>query len=79
MKIEPTFLHLGAGVLLFLAGGCTSAPTAGEQEAREDLEHVRVAYRPGDARPSLPPLTASSPLEDFLRFAVLKNPRVEAA
>ncbi len=79
MKVKPTLSHVGIGVLLCLAGGCTGTPTAGEQEARDDLQRVHGAYRPGDARSALPPLTASSPLDDYLRFAVLKNPRVEAA
>ncbi|NOT32323.1 MAG: TolC family protein [Planctomycetes bacterium] len=36
-------------------------------------------YRPGDAKPALPTLTTTSPLADYLRFATLNSPRVEAA
>ncbi len=35
-------------------------------------------YRPGDAKPTLPILTEDSPLSDYLRFAMLNNPKVEA-
>ncbi len=68
-----------AGVLMALASSCVGTPAPGEQRAREDLEHVRRAYRPGDAKPDLPALAAASSLDDYLRFAVFKNPRVEAA
>jgi outer membrane protein TolC len=36
-------------------------------------------YRPGDAKPALPNLTSASSLADYLRFAMLDSPRVEAA
>lgn len=68
-----------AGLLFALAMGCVGTPAPGEQRARDDLDQVRSAYRPGDAAPTLPTLTAATPLDDYLRFAVLKNPRVEAA
>jgi len=58
--------------------GCTGTPTSTEKQARSDIEAVRSAYRPGDARPQLPALTAASPLSDYLRFAMLNNPKVEA-
>ncbi len=35
-------------------------------------------YRPGDAKPVLPLLLNDSALSDYLRFAMLNNPRVEA-
>ena len=68
-----------ASLLLAFAPGCVGSLAPGEQRARDDLEQVRSAYRPGDAHPTLPLLTAASPLDDYLRFAVLQNPRVEAA
>jgi outer membrane protein, heavy metal efflux system len=40
---------------------------------------VSQRYRPGDAKPTLPTLTSASPLPDYLRFALLNSPRVEAA
>lgn len=67
-------------VALFLtaAFGCTGTPTAKERAARADVEAVRSVFRPGDAMPSLPSLSPDSPLSDYLRFAMLNNPRVEA-
>ncbi len=59
--------------------GCTGPPTASERAARSDVAAVSGRYRPGDAKPELPALTAASPLADLLRFATLNNPRVEAA
>jgi cobalt-zinc-cadmium efflux system outer membrane protein len=58
---------------------CTGTPTDSEREARADANEVSQRYRPGDAKPELPQLTSTSPLSDFLRFALLNNPRVEAA
>jgi outer membrane protein TolC len=59
--------------------GCTGSPPASERAARADVAAVSRRYRPGDARPALPALTAASPLADYLRFATLDSPRVEAA
>ncbi len=58
---------------------CTGAPTESEREARADVHEVSRRYRPGDAKPELPRLTSTSPLSDYLRFALLNSPRVEAA
>ncbi len=63
--------------LLALAlGSCTTAPSAGERQARRDVEHVGAAL---EVRPSLPQLTPESPLQDHVRFAVLNHPEVRAA
>jgi outer membrane protein, heavy metal efflux system len=66
--------------IIILAGisGCTGTPTASERQARSDVDTVRAMYRPGDAKPTLPNLSKDSPLADYLRFAMLNNPRVEA-
>lgn len=68
---------LASAALLW--AGCAGTPAPSERAARSDLETVSERYRPGDARPCLPTLTVESSLSDFLRFAVLNNPRVEAA
>ncbi|MFY9345037.1 MAG: TolC family protein [Planctomycetota bacterium] len=68
-----------AACLFALATGCAGTPAPGERRARDDLEQIRSAYRPGDAVPTLPSLTTTSPLADYLRFALLRSPRVEAA
>jgi len=68
---------IGVAFVVVMAG-CTGTPTASERRARSDVEAVRSMYRPGDAKPALPSLTSDSPLSDFLRFAMLNNPKVEA-
>jgi len=69
------------GVILPLAvlGACAGTPITSERQARSDVAAVRSIYRPGDAKPALPVLAPESPLADYLRYAMLNNPRVEAA
>lgn len=59
--------------------GCTGMRTEGEQRARQDQESIGHVYRPGGQRPALPKLDTNAPLHDFLLFAVLNQPQVEAA
>lgn len=73
-RITPIGIIILAGI-----GGCTGTPIASERQARSDVDTVRSMYRPGDAKPALPSLSEHSPLSDSLRFAMLNNPRVEAA
>ena len=68
---------IGVAIAAALAG-CTGTPTASETLARADVEAVRSMYRPGDAKPTLPHISKDSPLVEFLRFAMLNNPTVEA-
>ena len=68
-----------AFLIALLVAGCSGTPTRTERAAREAIRSVGEAYRPGDARPTLPTLTATSPLVDHLRFAMLNSPQVEAA
>jgi len=79
--MEPRNLHVEAlaCAALIASLGCSVSPTDSERAARADVEAVSRRYRPGDAKPELPRLTADSSLADYLRFAVLNNPRVEAA
>lgn len=67
-----------AAALIFLAG-CTGIATKDETAAREDFRVVTARYRPQEAKPPLPALTPESGLGDLLRYALLNNPRVEAA
>ena len=53
--------------------------TSGEKQARHDLGAVAGQYRPGNGRPALPELTPDSSLSNFLAFALLNSPAVEAA
>ncbi len=72
--VEP----LGCAAMIALVG-CVGTPTPAERAARSDVALVSQRYRPGDAKPTLPALDATSPLADYLRFAMLNSPRVEAA
>ena len=68
-----------AAVFLVLLTGCSGTTIRSERAARDALRSVGAMYRPGDARPTLPTLTSASPLADYLRFAILSSPQVEAA
>ena len=76
-----TTLTLTASVIfaVTLLSGCVGMRTEGEKRARQDQESVGQVYRPGDARPALPRLDTNAPLHDFLLFAMLNHPQVEAA
>ncbi|MCC6322973.1 MAG: TolC family protein [Phycisphaerales bacterium] len=79
-RIDPRMHDFAALCLAATSlAGCVGTPIDSEKAARSDLESVRTLYRPGDARPTLPSLTPESPLADYLRYAMLNNPRVEAA
>jgi outer membrane protein TolC len=65
-------------VALVLAG-CKGVPTQGERTARRDLQTVGNTLRPLRAERNLPVLTNDSALGDYLRFAMLNQPSVEAA
>lgn len=66
-------------VAVSLLAGCVGIRTAGEKKARQDQEAVGQIYRPGGERPTLPQLNTNAPLHDFLLFAMLNQPQVEAA
>ncbi len=66
-------------VLLVLLAGCRGTPTPGEKEARRQVQAVAWSYRPNGQRPELPTLTAQSSLSNFLAYALLNQPQVEAA
>jgi hypothetical protein len=65
------FILLVAAALL---AGCSGSPTAEENSARRQVTEVGRGYRPDEARPALPILTADSPASDYLRFALLNHP-----
>jgi len=68
---------LAAGGLVL--AGCRGIQTPGEMQARHDLGAVAGQYRPTNDIPALPELTADSTLSNFLAFALLNSPTVEAA
>ena len=58
--------------------GCRGIRAPGEKQARRDLGAVASQYRPA-GRPALPELTPDSSLSNYLAFALLNSPTVEAA
>ncbi|PWU18769.1 MAG: hypothetical protein C5B50_08200 [Verrucomicrobia bacterium] len=62
-----------------LLSGCNGIPTQGEKTAREQVKQVAAEYRPHDKKPALPVLTPESGLSNFLAYALLKHPNIEAA
>ncbi len=64
--------------VIFLAG-CKGFPTQSEKEARRQLQDTAATYRPDGRKPTLPVLTTNSSLAEFLTFALLNQPQVEAA
>jgi outer membrane protein TolC len=59
--------------------GCKGFTTHGEREARHDAGTVKASYRPNDRHPALPDLATNSVLGDFLTYAMLNQPQIEAA
>lgn len=72
------FFVCGAAMIV-LFPACDGVRTAGEIAARQNRQTIEKVYRPGGERPNLPLLTANSPLRDFLLFAMLNQPQIEAA
>jgi len=80
-RIGSNLLLSGSSVLLIplLLAGCNGLRQPGERESRQQLSAAAANYRPNDRRPALPNLTTNSTLADFLTFALLNQPQVEAA
>ena len=66
------------GAILLLAG-CKGISTQRERKAQQDLHAVGESFRPQDQRPALPALQTTAGLSNFLQFAILNQPQVEAA
>src|SRR5438552_5140159 len=75
LAVVPFCLVMGALVLT----GCTGIPTQSEKAARRDLKTVGETYRPKNQRPPLPTLETNASLGRFLAFAILNQPKIEAA
>ncbi len=69
-------MTMGLGVILT---GCKGVLGKGEKEARQRLHTEGNRYRPNGQKPSLPVLTTNSSLADFLTYALLNQPKIEAA
>jgi outer membrane protein TolC len=74
--IVPVMLAAAVGLV---AAGCKGIPAPGEKQARKDLGAVTKQYRPTNAPPALPELTADSSLSNYLAYALFNSPAVEAA
>ena len=72
----PGLFALAAIVLL---ASCKGIPTKGEKAAREQMKEVTGGYRPNGQKPALPVLRSDSSLSNFLAYAMLNQPSVEAA
>ena len=80
-KITRRWLAPSISLLLAvsLLAGCKGFPTKTEKAARRQAQAVADAYRPHGQKPPLPVLTADSSLSNYLTFAMLNQPKVEAA
>lgn len=63
----------------WILSGCRGVPTPDERQARQELGAVTQTYRPDQHRPELPALTTDSSLSNYLAYALLNSPAVEAA
>ncbi|HSU55017.1 MAG TPA: TolC family protein [Candidatus Dormibacteraeota bacterium] len=78
---HPVWFKIRAFALVCLSlllAGCHGVPTKSETAARDQAKQVASTYRPGDKKPLLPVLTTNSPLRDFVTYAMLNQPKVEA-
>jgi cobalt-zinc-cadmium efflux system outer membrane protein len=76
MKPVVILYVFAASVLVF--AGCRGIPAPGEKQARHDLGAVTGKYRPGNHPAAMPELTPDSSLSNFLAYALLNSPAVEA-
>lgn len=82
MKLIPSSPAVRLSLVLALGAslaGCTLAPSSAEKSARDQVAQIGGALRPAAQKPVLPELRADSPPSEFVRFAVLNHPQVEAA
>jgi outer membrane protein, heavy metal efflux system len=81
MRIKLARVLGATGLLAFglLLAGCKGIPTQGEKQARQQAQAVAASYRPHGQKPALPVLTPDSSLSNLLAYAMLNQPKVEAA
>lgn len=72
-------MFISLAVTTVMLAGCKGVPTQGERQGRQDLKAVGEVYRPQTQRPALPKLQSNIGLSNFLAFAMLNQPQVEAA
>jgi outer membrane protein, heavy metal efflux system len=78
-RSAPLAVCVAGGLFVVLLAGCKGRVQPAERAARQDLAAVSGRFRPEGRKPSLPVLTTNSNLGDFLTFALLNQPSVEAA
>ncbi len=78
---SPRWLVTTASALLgvLLLAGCKGISTRSERQARGNLKAVTRVYSPGERKATLPTLETNATLGTFLNYAMLNQPRVEAA
>ncbi|MFH0907337.1 MAG: TolC family protein [bacterium] len=69
----------GVAIMSLLLTGCVGLRASGEKQARHDAKAVADAYRPEGRRPDVSTLSTNAGIADFLRFAMLNQPKVETA
>jgi outer membrane protein TolC len=79
LHMTRTTSVVGVIAIGLLLAGCNGIPTKGEKAAREQMKSVADGYRPNGQKPALPVLTPDSGLSNFLAYAMLNQPSVEAA
>ena len=77
MKPIVIFSLFAAAALVF--AGCRGIPAPGEKQSRQDFGAVAKQYRPDNRAAVLPTLTPDSSLSNYVAFALLNSPAVEAA
>src|SRR6185369_8227689 len=77
--LQLVIVLFGFALPVILLTGCKGLPTQQEGKARQDLNTIGDIYRPHRERPALPTLQTNSGLSNFLAFAILNQPQVEAA
>jgi len=77
-KLMRAYVAAGVLFLALLLAGCKGMALKGEKEARQQVQSVSETYRPKGQKPPLPLLTTNSGLADFLTYALLNQPKVEA-
>ncbi len=72
-------LIVSSAALFILSSGCVGVRPKVETAALEQQQTIAKIYRPDNQRPALPTLTSDTPLSDYLLYAILNQPGVEAA
>src|ERR1043166_5677277 len=77
LRATACLVALACGALLL--PGCKGIPTESERRVREEQQFSFAEYRAEGKKPVLPRLTSESGLSNYLTYAVLNQPKVEAA